>query len=62
MTTNDYIKYMTEEVVKRIDEPRAVTKQRKQQRRLEKEPSMSKWFGVVPMAVTLWVRKILKRS
>jgi hypothetical protein len=48
MKTNDYVKYLTQTVVKYIDQPKEERVKMKLARKGEREPFVSKWFGVIP--------------
>ena len=45
MSTNDYVRFVTQQFVSYMDAPKEDRKQKKEQRRAEKEPFMNKWFG-----------------
>jgi hypothetical protein len=57
MKTNDYIKYMTQEFVKYIDQPVDIRRKIKEEKKLNKEPFLSKWFGVLPLSVSMIMTK-----
>ena len=44
MSTNDYVRFVTQQFVSYMDAPKEDRKQKKEQRRAEKEPFMNKWF------------------
>jgi hypothetical protein len=48
MKTNDYVKFLTQTVVKYIDQPKAERDRVKMVRKEEKEPFLYKWFGILP--------------
>ncbi|WP_141431626.1 YqzE family protein [Bacillus sp. 03113] len=48
MKTNDYVKYMTENLVKYMDQPRDERKKQKQIRKGNKGPFLFRWFGILP--------------
>lgn len=52
---------MTQEMVRRMEQPKDAIEQRKLQRKMEKEPRMNKWFGIMPMAISLWIQKRFKK-
>ncbi|MFT4412607.1 YqzE family protein [Fredinandcohnia humi] len=57
MSTNDYVKFVTQQIVSYIDKPKDVRKQTRQQRK-EELPSLSnRWFGVLPLALSLLFKK-----
>jgi hypothetical protein len=57
----DVIKVLTQKIVKYLDEPKAVRKERKHSRKNEREPLLTYLFGIVPMGLGLAFRKKRKR-
>ncbi|MCM3730666.1 YqzE family protein [Fictibacillus nanhaiensis] len=57
----DVVKYLTQKIVKYLDEPKAVRKERKLTKKNEKEPLLTYLFGVLPMGLGLAFRKKRKR-
>lgn len=47
----ELIKYITEQVVTYIDDPKS---KKSQLNRQHKEPWQYRWFGLLPMALCLW--------
>ncbi|WP_449536957.1 YqzE family protein [Ferdinandcohnia sp. Marseille-Q9671] len=62
MSTNDYVKFVTQQFVKFIDQPKEVRKATKQQRKEELPPLTNRWFGILPLAVTLMFKKNNKKG
>ena len=58
MSTNDYVRFVTQQFVSYMDAPKEDRKQKKEQRRAEKEPFMNKWFGVMPLSAALFYRNV----
>ncbi|MDF2535063.1 MAG: yqzE-like family protein [Bacillales bacterium] len=54
MKTNDYVKFLTIEFVKYIEEPKEVRRQKRNQRKSEQPPRMQRWFGIIPMSLSLY--------
>jgi hypothetical protein len=57
MKTNDYVKYMTQTIVKYADQPKD---ERKRLRTVRKETKASfwyRWFGILPYIVYTEVKK-----
>lgn len=54
---NDVVKYLTQKIVKYLDEPKSVRKERKRTRKNEKEPLLTYLFGVLPMSLGLMFKK-----
>lgn len=51
MKTNDYVKYLTQTVVKYIDQPKDERKKLKQEKKDGKASFWYRWFGILPYAV-----------
>lgn len=58
---NDVIKYLTQKLVRYMDEPKAVRKERRISKKSEREPLLTYLFGVVPMGLGLAFRRKKKR-
>ncbi|RWZ60093.1 YqzE family protein [Halobacillus fulvus] len=59
MNRNDYVKYLTEEMVKYMH----LSKQEKQERKADKPSKKSSfyWFGVLPLAIRMLKRRLNSR-
>lgn len=58
MKSNDYVKYITQTVVKYIDQPKDERKKYRIEKKNTKEPFLLKWFGIIPYALyALFKRK-----
>ncbi|WP_099158860.1 YqzE family protein [Virgibacillus ndiopensis] len=57
MSGNDYVKYMTEQVVTYIDTPRDERKSRKKQQNSNVSSFSNKWLGVLPFALKMFMKK-----
>ncbi|PAD39495.1 YqzE family protein [Terribacillus sp. 7520-G] len=53
MSSNDYFRFVTQELVKKMDAP----KQKKKPKDKEKHQLHGKWFGVLPFAFKLLFRR-----
>lgn len=51
MNTNDYVKYITQTVVKYIDQPKDERKKIREEKKNEKESFLFRWFGIIPYAI-----------
>lgn len=58
MSGNDYIKFMTEQVVTYIDLPSNERKKRREQQKEERQTYTNRWLGVLPFAVKIFIRKL----
>ncbi|QWI23690.1 YqzE family protein [Bacillus mycoides] len=58
MSTNDYVRFVTQQFVSYMDASKEDRRQQKQQRRAEKEPFLNKWFGVMPLSAALFYRNV----
>lgn len=61
MSTNDYVKFVTQQIVGYIDHPKDERKKLKQKRKSEKEPFLTRMFGVIPVAFMLYLKKKKRR-
>ncbi|SHN12139.1 YqzE family protein [Gracilibacillus kekensis] len=57
MSNNDYVKYMTQRIVKYMDTPKDERKKSKVERGHEEVTVSNKWFGVLPFAFRLLIQK-----
>ncbi|WP_058307465.1 YqzE family protein [Gracilibacillus massiliensis] len=57
MANNDYVKYMTQRIVKYMDTPKDERKKSKAERQQEEIVVSNKWFGVLPFAFRLLIQK-----
>lgn len=53
MESSDYLKYMTERVVSYLDNT-AADEEAKPDRKISREPWLSRWFGVLPIGLMMW--------
>ncbi|MCF6137881.1 YqzE family protein [Pseudalkalibacillus berkeleyi] len=57
MSLNDLVKYITQQFVSYVDQPKEDRKRKKKARKEEKSPLSVKWFGLVPMAITMLIKR-----
>ncbi|HZH58328.1 MAG TPA: YqzE family protein [Metabacillus sp.] len=60
MSTNDYVKYVTQQLVKYMDTPKETRKQQKEERKNQDSSTAyysNRWFGVLPFAFKLFMNK-----
>ncbi|MGD6832311.1 YqzE family protein [Sutcliffiella halmapala] len=57
MKTNDYVKYVTQQLVTYMDQPKEVKKAQRNQRKLERSPVVYQLFGVIPFAIMMFFKK-----
>ncbi|MDQ0218338.1 YqzE family protein [Peribacillus cavernae] len=57
MSTNDYIKFLTQQFVKYMDVPKNERKLRRENRKKLKKPFVSNWFGVLPFAIMMLFKR-----
>jgi hypothetical protein len=64
MKTNDYVKYMTQTIVKYVDQPKDERKRLRDERKLGRASFWYRWFGILPYVVYTEVknRKELKKQ
>lgn len=58
MSTNDYVKFVTQQFVAYMDSPKSDRQQKREQRKREREPFLVRWFGILPLCITLYYNKI----
>ena len=59
MKTNDYVKFLTETIITRLDTPKEVRKQEKMKRK--QEPFLFKMFGMMPYAFITGIKMAKRR-
>ncbi|MDG5788719.1 YqzE family protein [Evansella sp. AB-P1] len=52
LKTNDYIKYVTEQVVSYVDQPKEEKRARKEEKRNMQQPKAYQLFGLIPFAIS----------
>jgi hypothetical protein len=57
MSTNDYVKFVTQQFVSYMDQPKEERKQKRKQRKQEKPPFLYHWFGIIPFSLGLLFRR-----
>jgi len=57
MKTNDYVKYLTQTVVKYAEQPKEERVKNKVVRKSEKSPFLFRWFGVLPYSFMLLIKR-----
>ncbi|WP_078379737.1 YqzE family protein [Sutcliffiella halmapala] len=57
MKTNDYVKYVTQQLVSYMDQPKEMKKEQRQQRKLERSPVVYQLFGIIPFALMMFIKK-----
>ncbi|MNP59361.1 hypothetical protein D3C76_1543510 [compost metagenome] len=55
---DDLVKYITEKVVVYMEDPRASRERRK----AEKQPWAQRWFGMLPLGLSIWRSKWTKEG
>ncbi|SDW08779.1 YqzE-like protein [Marininema mesophilum] len=61
MSSQEYIKFLTQRMVRYMDTPKIERREARRERR-EKQPSWStRWFGMIPFGVSMYARKQKKR-
>lgn len=57
MKTNDYVKYLTQTVVKYIDQPKEERRKMKQAKKEAEATFMFRWFGILPFMLMSSIKK-----
>jgi protein-arginine kinase len=50
---NDYVKYITQTVVKYIDQPKEERKKMKKEKKETREAFVYRWFGILPYIIMM---------
>ncbi|MEE6450417.1 YqzE family protein [Gottfriedia acidiceleris] len=62
MKTNDYVKYMTEQFINYIDQPKEKRDSIKQEKEELKTPFSTNMFGMLPLSLALLMKKVQNRK
>ncbi|MCP8967094.1 YqzE family protein [Ectobacillus ponti] len=62
MSTNDYVKFVTQQVVSYMNSPKEARQEKKQLKRFERPPFLTRWFGVLPLSVALLYKAVKHRK
>lgn len=57
MSTNDYVKFMAERLIQRLETPKEERREMKKERKQMKTPFLMNWFGMVPYSLKMWMKK-----
>ncbi|WP_270179252.1 YqzE family protein [Alkalihalobacillus sp. CinArs1] len=57
MSSNDLVKFMTQQVVSYIDQPKEERVNQREKRKAAKQPFLFRWFGVIPLAIGMFIRR-----
>ncbi|WP_332697919.1 YqzE family protein [Halalkalibacter lacteus] len=62
MSLNDYVKFLTQQAVRRMDQPKEERRTRREERRAERQPLSTQAFGMIPLGISLFWRKRKKKK
>ncbi|MGO4887133.1 YqzE family protein [Anaerobacillus sp. MEB173] len=57
MSTNDYVKYVTQQIVSYVDKPKEERRAIKAEKKSVRLPFIYRWFGMVPLAFSITMKK-----
>jgi YqzE-like protein len=57
MKTNDYVKYLTVEWLNYMDQPKEIRKEHRKSHKGTRQPLLSQWFGVIPLAIGMLFKR-----
>ncbi|MFC4617977.1 YqzE family protein [Camelliibacillus cellulosilyticus] len=60
MKSDDYVKFLTEQFVKYMNQPRNERKQRRASRKQHRGPMLNEWFGLIPAAMAHTFHRLKK--
>jgi hypothetical protein len=61
MSLNDYVKYLTQQAVIRMDQPKEERLTKKLERKADRQPFSTQAFGMIPLGISLFWRKRKKK-
>lgn len=61
MSINDYVKYLTQQVVEKMNRPSEVRRMEKEERKNNRPPLSSHLFGMLPFALSMYIKKREKK-
>ena len=56
MSTNNYLKFITEEIVKYMNSSREERKERRETDKQEESVVLNRWFGILPFSFKLFFK------
>ncbi len=62
MSTNAYIKYLTQQFVQYFSLTKTERKENRQHKKDERPSLVSTWFGMLPFAFSMFLKKMSKRK
>ncbi|WP_051263210.1 YqzE family protein [Tuberibacillus calidus] len=57
MKSDDYVRWLTEQFVLYMNQPKAVRKDRRQMRKSQRYPIKNEMFGLIPNALSFYTQK-----
>lgn len=61
MSGEEWVKFVTQKFVTYIDTPKEQRRLTRTSAKTQREPWLTKWFGVAPMGIALWYRSCKAR-
>lgn len=61
MPSNDFVRFLTEQFVSHFDRPKKERRENRKQRKKERPSFGNRWFGMVPAAMSFFVKNRFKR-
>ncbi len=62
MSLNDYVKFVTQQIVMKIDEPKEKRKAERLERKQERMPLSYRAFGIIPFGVSMFVKQFKRKN
>ena len=62
MSLNDYVKFLTQQAVMRMDQPKEERRSRKQAKKIARQPFTTQAFGMIPLGLSLFWKKRKKKK
>ncbi|MFC0470971.1 YqzE family protein [Halalkalibacter kiskunsagensis] len=62
MSLNDYVKFLTQQAVRRMDQPKEERLTRREERRAERQSLSTQAFGIIPLGISLFLKNRTKKK
>ncbi len=62
MSLNDYVKFVTQQIVLKIDEKKEKRKGKRLEKKLERPSFWYRAFGIIPLGISMFLKKRMTRK
>lgn len=57
MSFNDYVKFVTQQFVTYVDQPKDKRREIRLERKESRPPIQYRWFGMIPLAISMFLKR-----